>query len=332
MRPGASTAVLLALRRAGWRPDLSGPLLLLAAAALALFLLLPLGALLLGSLRDDDGRWTLQNFTAFAATPGMVQATWNTLWVAALVTLITVPLAFLYAYAIQRACLPLMGFWRLVGLSALLGPSLVAAIGFIQWFGTQGVLGFMLGEHSVYGPIGIVMSTVYASFPHALLILLVALATVDARLLEAADALGASRWRRFLTVTVPAARYGLISATAVVFAYSVSEFGIPKVIGGNFPVLALEVYVQTVGLQNFGRGAVVALLLLLPVLLAFAIDLRVQQRQQASLSERATPYQPRRDWRRDAPLLLYCGAVAVVMLAVPGMTAYTSVILSLIHI
>lgn len=321
--PGAGAQ---AARWSDWSRHLSGPLLLLAALALALFLLLPLGALLIGSLRDDDGRWTLQNFVAFAARPGMVQATWNTLWVAALVTLITVPLAFLYAYAIQRACLPLLGFWRLVGLSALLGPSLVAAIGFIQWFGTQGVLGFMLGEHSVYGPIGIVMATVYASFPHALLILLVALATVDGRLLEAADALGASRWRRFVTVTVPAARYGLISATLVVFANSVSEFGIPKVIGGNFQVLALEVYVQTVGLQDFGRGAVVALLLLLPVLLAFAIDMRVQQRQQASLSERATPYQPRPDWKRDAPLLLYCCGIAVVMLGVLGMTAYTSVI------
>ena len=144
----------------------------------------------------------------------------------------------------------------------------VGAISFIQWFGTQGVLKSWLGEHSVYGPIGIIISTVYASFPHALMILVVALATADARLFEAAEALSASRWRKFVTVTLPSARYGLISAALVVFSYSVSEFGIPKVIGGNFPVLAVEVYVQVVGMHNFGRGAVVALLLLFPVLLA----------------------------------------------------------------
>jgi iron(III) transport system permease protein len=309
-----------------WLQRLPGALLLVVAAALALFLLLPLAALLLGSLRAEDGQWSLAHFRAFAAAPGMWQATWNTLWVAALVTAITVPLAFVYAYAIQRACLPLKGMWRLIGLSALLGPSLVGAIAFIQWFGTQGVLVFLLGGHSVYGPIGIVMATVYASFPHALLILLVALATTDARLYEAAEALGASRWRRFRTVTLPAARYGLISAAMLVFAYSVSEFGIPKVIGGNFPVLAMEVYVQTVGLQNFERGAVVALLLLLPVLAAFVIDYHVQRRQQASLSARAVPYQPRPDWKRDAPLLLYCLAITALMLGVLGMTAYTSVI------
>ena len=54
-----------------------------------------------------------------------------------------------------------------------------------------------------YGPIGIIISTVYASFPHALMILVVALATADARLFEAAEALSASRWRKFVTVTLP---------------------------------------------------------------------------------------------------------------------------------
>lgn len=313
-------------RRSTLGEQLGGPLLMLAALALAIFLLLPLGALLLGAVRDDAGAFSLARFAEFAATPGMATAIWNTLWVAATVTAITVPLAFVYAYAIERACLPLRGLWRIVGLSALLGPSLVGAIAFIQWFGTQGVLKAWLGETSVYGPVGIVMATVYASFPHALMILVVALATADGRLYEAADALSASRWRKFVTVTLPGARYGLISAALVVFAYSVSEFGIPKVIGGNFPVLAVEIYVQVVGQHNFGRGAVVALLLLLPVLLAFAIDWWVQRRQQAGLSARAVPYRPRPDRRRDLPLLFYCLLLATAMLGVLGMAAYTSLV------
>lgn len=313
-------------RRSTLSERLTGPLLALAALALAIFLLLPLGALLLGAVRDDAGAFSLARFAEFAATPGMATSIWNTLWVAATVTAITVPLAFVYAYAIERACLPLRGLWRIVGLSALLGPSLVGAIAFIQWFGTQGVLKAWLGETSVYGPVGIVMATVYASFPHALMILVVALATADGRLYEAADALSASRWRKFVTVTLPGARYGLISAALVVFAYSVSEFGIPKVIGGNFPVLAVEIYIQVVGQHNFGRGAVVALLLLLPVLLAFAIDWWVQRRQQAGLSARAVPYRPRPDWRRDLPLLFYCLLLATAMLGVLGMAAYTSLV------
>jgi len=308
------------------RPGLpaSGMLLLAAALALAVFLMLPLGALLLRSFTDAAGHWSLAQFQAFVAAPGMALAVWNTLWVAALVTAITVPLAFGYAYALERACLPFKGLWRLLGLAPLLGPSLVAAIAFIQWFGNQGVLRAWLGESSIYGPTGIVMATAFAAFPHALMILTVALATADARLYEAADALRASRWRRFTTVTLPNARYGLISAAVVVFAYSVSEFGIPKVIGGDFKVLAIEIYQQVVGQQNFGRGAVVALVLLLPMVFAFVIDQMVQRRQQAGLTARAVPYVPRPDWRRDAPLLLFTALVAAAMLAVLGMAVYTS--------
>ena len=214
----------------------------------------------------------------------------------------------------------------MLGLSPLLGPSLVGAIAFIQWFGTQGVLKSWLGDTSVYGPLGIVMATVFASFPHALMVLIVALATADGRLFEAADALGASRWRKFVTVTLPAAKYGLISAGMLVFAYSVSEFGIPKVIGGNFKVLAVEIYVQTVGQQNLGHGAVVALMLLMPVMLAYVVDRQVQRRQQASMTARAVPYQPKRDVARDGLLLLFTAVVAMAMLAVLGMAVYTSFI------
>jgi len=322
----STLAIPVRVNSSSWSDRLPGWLLVAAALLLCIFLLLPIGMLLAGSVQDDQGQFSLTRFGEFAATPGMGTAVWNTLWVAVVVTLISVPLAFFYAYAIQRACVPLRGLWRIVGLSALLGPSLVGAISFIQWFGTQGVLKSWLGDNSVYGPIGIIMATVYASFPHALMILVVALATADGRLFEAADALSASRWRKFLTVTLPAARYGLISAALVVFSYSVSEFGIPKVIGGNFQVLAVEIYVQVVGQQNFGRGAVVALLLLIPVLVAFAVDWRVQRRQQASLTARAVPYVPRPDWHRDLPLLIYCMLMATAMLGVLVMAAYTSLV------
>lgn len=301
-------------------------MLVVVALGLCVFLLLPLGALFSQSLLDASGHVSLIRFREFATTPGVATAIWNTVWVAVLVTAFTVPLAFLYAYAIQRSCVPLKGLWRTIGLSPLLGPSLIGAISFIQWFGTQGLLKSWLCGESVYGPIGIVMATVFASFPHALMILVVALATADRRLFDAADALGATRWRKFFTVTLPAVKYGLISAAMVVFSYSVSEFGIPKVIGGNFKVLAVEIYVQVVGLQNFGRGAVVAMVLLIPVLFAFVVDLQVQRQQQVSLTARAVPYQPRPDARRDRPLLLFTALVATALLAVLGMAIYTSFI------
>ena len=99
-----------------------GVLLVLAALALSLFLLLPLGTLLMRSVLDDNGQFSLLRFHAFATAPGMAEAVWNTLWIAVAVTCLVVPAAFLYAYALQRSCIPLKGLWRVLGLSPLLGP------------------------------------------------------------------------------------------------------------------------------------------------------------------------------------------------------------------
>jgi iron(III) transport system permease protein len=61
-------------------------------------------------------------------------------------------------------------------------------------------------------------------------------------------------------------KYGLVSAAMVVFSYTVSDFGIPKVIGGNFNVLAVDIFKQVIGQQNFQQGRGGGLILLVPVL------------------------------------------------------------------
>jgi iron(III) transport system permease protein len=52
----------------------------------------------------------------------------------------------------------------------------------------------------------------------------------------------------------------------------ITDFGIPKVIGGNFNVLATDVFKLVIGQQDFQKGAVVALLLLAPAVFTFAVD------------------------------------------------------------
>jgi iron(III) transport system permease protein len=171
-----------------------------------------------------------------------------------------------------------------------------------------------------------VMAMTFASFPHAAMILMAALALSDARLYEAADSMGTSELRKFMTITLPGAKYGLISASMVVFTMAVSEFGVPKVIGGNTSVLAVDVYKQVIGQQNFSMGAVVGLVLLLPAVVAFAIDHVVQRRQQALLTARSVPYQAKPARARDVPLLLLVLLMSSLMLLVVGMAAFGSVV------
>ena len=311
--------------RVHWTDRVAHVLLVGAGLALALFLMAPLAMILVKSTQDRAGEFVgLANFTSYFATPALLRSIWNSLWVSALVTAVTLPLAFAFAYGLTRSCMPFKGLLRNVALVPILAPSLLAAISFIFWFGNQGVAKALLGGGQIYGAPGIVLSLVFATFPHALMILTTALSLTDARLYEAADALGTSPWRKFWTITVPGAKYGIISAAMVVFTYAISDFGIPKVIGGNFNMLATDIFKLVIGQQDFPKGAVVAIILLVPVAVTFAAEAWVQRRQSALLSARSVPYVPRPSPGFDWAMTAYCGLVGLVLVAVLGMAVFAS--------
>lgn len=298
-----------------------------AVAAILLAMVgLPLWALLAKGFEDHEGRFVgLVNYAAYFATPALFNSALNSFEVAAISTLIVVPLAFLYAYALTRAVLPARWLFQGISLIPIFAPSLLPGIALIYLFGTQGFFKALVGGQ-IYGMKGIVIAQVFYCFPHAVLILTTALRTADARLYEAADALGASKLRVFLTVTLPGAKYGVISAAMVVFTLVITDFGVAKVIGGNFNVLATDVYKQVIGQQNFSMGAVVGMVLLLPAALAFTVDRLVQRKQVALLTARAVPLVPKPRLARDAFFTVFCIAVSIGILAILGMAAWGSLI------
>lgn len=303
----------------------AGVLIALLCLFLVTVIALPLWALLSKSFQNADGQFIgLANFAHYFTTPTLVAALFNSLWVAALATAIVIPLAFLYAYALTRTRLPYKGLFYALALLPLFAPSLLSAISLIYVFGNQGMLKELMFGASIYGPIGIVIAEVTYCFPHALLILVTALSLADGRLYEAAEALGTSPRRVFLTVTLPGVRYGLVSAIFVVFTLVVTDFGIPKVIGGQFSVLATDAYKQVVGQQNFEMGAVVGMILLVPAVVAFFVDRLVQRRQVALLSARAVPYEPKPNRGRDLALGLYCLTIGGLVAAGLGVAVWAS--------
>ncbi|MDQ6881736.1 MAG: ABC transporter permease subunit, partial [Pseudomonadota bacterium] len=313
---------------AHWTDRVAHLALLLVALGLLAFLGLPLLAILLQALQGKEGEFVgWANFVDYARTPALLDSLWNSVWVSGLVTLVTVPLAFGFAYALARSCMPAKPLFRGITLIPLLAPSLLAAISLIYWFGNQGVLKdwmTSIGIAQIYGAPGIVLAECFAVLPHVLMILVTALSLSDARLYEAADAMGTSARRKFFTITLPGAKYGLISAALVAFTLVITDFGIPKVIGGSFNVLATDVFKLVIGQQDFARGAVVAILLLAPALLTFSVDGYVSRRQTAMLTARAIPYRPRRAPAFDAAMTLYCCVIAVLVLAMLGMAVFAS--------
>jgi iron(III) transport system permease protein len=302
-------------------------LVALLVGVLVVTIALPLWSLLSKSMQDASGAFVgLANFITYFTTPSLVSALWNSLWVALLTTAIVVPLAFVYAYALTRSAMPFKGLFTALALLPIFAPSLLAAISLIYLFGNQGIMKGLLFGHSIYGPIGIVFSEVTYCFPHALMIIVTALRLSDGRLYEVADALGTTPQRVFFTITLPGARYGLISAAFVVFTLVITDFGIPKVIGGQFNVLATDAYKQIVGQQNFEMGAVVGLILLMPAVLAFFVDRQIQKRQVALLSARAVPYEPKVAPLRDGLLMGYCIVIGLVLAGMLAMAVWASFI------
>nr|WP_210341534.1 putative 2-aminoethylphosphonate ABC transporter permease subunit [Methylopila capsulata] len=313
-------------RRAGLgEAQVAGALIAVVCLVLILIIALPLWTLLSKSVQNVDGQFVgLANFAAYARSPTLVASLVNSVMVAGLATAIVIPLAFVYAYALTRSRMPLKGLFAAAALLPIFAPSLMAALALIYVFGNQGILKSWMMGASLYGPIGIVVAEALYSFPHALLILTTALSLSDGRLREAADALGTTRRRIFWSITLPGARYGLVSAAFVVFTLVITDFGVPKVIGGQFDVLATDAYRQVVGQQNFPMGAVVGLVLLIPAVAAFFVDRRAQKRQTALLSARATPYFPKRDRQRDWSLFAFVALVGTAIVATYGVAVWGS--------
>ena len=322
--PTPARASAIRLSRDEWIMRLGVALLV---AWLVLAIALPLWALLSKSFQDAQGQFIgLANYIRYFSTPTLYGSIINSVGVAIVTTVIVIPLAFTYAYALTRSRMPFKGLFYAAALLPLFAPSLLSAISLIYLFGNQGLLKGLLFGGSIYGAPGIVVAQVFYCFPHALIIAVTALSLADARLYEVAEALGTAKSRVFRTVTLPGAKFGLINAAFVVFTLVVTDFGIAKVIGGQFNVLATDAYKQVVGQQNFQMGAVVGMVLLVPAVLAFAIDRIVQRRQIALLSARAVPYEPKSARARDAALLVYCLVVAAVLIAVLGTSIWASFI------
>ncbi len=282
-------------QRLGYEDYLRRLLFILIALALLIFLIYPIFVSLRRSFENELGEFVwLENYIDYFSSSTTSASLTHSLYISAMSMVITVVLAFIYAYGLSRITIPGKKALRAIALMPIFMPSLVQALGLIYIFGNNGVFTRLTGINiHIYGPTGIVLSEVYYAFPHAFIIIAAALALADARLYEAADSLRTRGSRMFTTITLPGARYGLLSACFVVFTLAITDFGAPKVIGGNYDVLATDIYNQVIGQQNFEMGATISTLLLVPALIAFALDRLVQRKQVAMVSTGITPMEPK---------------------------------------
>ncbi|ATF15031.1 putative 2-aminoethylphosphonate ABC transporter permease subunit [Brevibacillus sp. HB1.4B] len=293
-------------------------LIALIVLGLSASVLLPLGQLFSKAFYNKNGQFIgLDNFVTYFSTPALAGSLNNTLYISAMTTLIAVTLAFLFAYALTRSGIRGKRVFRAIALLPLFAPTMMHGIALTYLFGNQGlvttgIFGLLPFQWDIdlYGPVGIILAEIVYVFPQAYLILAVSLAFADYQLYEAADTLGANHWRKFFVVTIPSVKYGIVSACFVCFTLSFTDFGAPKVVGGQFSVLATDVYKQVIGQQNMTMGATVGLLLIIPALVAFVVDRIVERKQHAAVTAKSKPYRIKENRLRDLFYSILCVSVS----------------------
>jgi iron(III) transport system permease protein len=261
---------------------------------------------------------TLENYISYFTNPRMFQSLKNSLIVSGVTTIITTILAFFFAYGLTRTTIGGKGIFYTISTLPLIAPSIIQGLALILLFGKNGLITRYLlhTEWNIYGATGIVIAECLYCFPNALFILYTTLSAVDTRLDEAAQSLGASALKTFYKVTLPSAKYGIASAAALVFNLTITDFGVPVVIGGNYSVLATEIYQQVIGMQRFNLGATISVILLIPSVAAFLLNYYLTKKSYALISGQARPFlQPSRTFKKWA-FTTYCWIPCIFILIV----------------
>jgi iron(III) transport system permease protein len=265
-----------------------------------------------------EGVLTLRNYAAYFTNPRMFRSLTNSVYISLVTMVITTVLGFFFAYGLTRTTIAGKGIFYTISTFPLIAPSIIQGLALILLFGRNGlVTRYLLHTNwNIYGATGIIVAECLYCFPNALFILYTTLSAVDTRLDEAAQSLGASALKTFYKVTLPSAKYGIASAAALSFNLTITDFGVPVVIGGNYNVLATEIYQQVIGMQRFDLGATISVVLLIPSVAAFLLNYYLTKKSYALISGQARPFlQPSRPFKKWA-FTIYCWIPCIFILVV----------------
>jgi iron(III) transport system permease protein len=273
------------------------PLLLFLVIAVfilvVLFVVYPLAKVTIASLQTRTGDWTLEHYQLLQTRRLYRNALLNSLSVATLVGVLGTALGFILAFVLTRIDVPFKRWLHLIILLPIISPPFVGAVSILFLFGFNGLITRQLlglQDFNIYGRWGVVASQIFTFAPLAYLSLRGVLQSISPVLEDAAYNVGASRWQTFWKVTFPLSLPGIFSAFLVVFIESISDFGNPLVLAGAaFPMLAPQAYLEITGSFNLPRGAMLAMILLMPSLIAFALQRYwVSKRQYVTVTGKPT--------------------------------------------
>ncbi len=298
-------------------------LVLLVVTGLILFILLPLYKIVAYSVTTDEGRLSIRAAWDILRSKSYLQPLKNSMLLGLTTGILATIIGYVFAYALTRVDMPLKGFFKAIATIPIISPPFILSLSMIFLFGRNGLItNKLLGleDSNVYGMHSLVVVQTISFFPIAYLTLTGTLAKLNPAVEDAALNLGASRARIFRTVTLPLSVPGILSSLLLVFIQSLEDFSNPAVISGSFSTLAVEAYRTITGMYDMRGGSLMALLLLVPTLIAFVL-------QKYWLSGKSfvtvtgkptTSRQQSRDPKLVWPLFAFCMLVALTIVLFYG--------------
>ncbi|MCX7027729.1 MAG: iron ABC transporter permease [Spirochaetes bacterium] len=296
---------------------------ILVSAGLALFILFPLYRILSYSVTSDSGGISFKTAVEVLTSPTYLKTFRNSMLLGIITALISAFVGYVFAYALTRTAIPFKGFFKAIATIPVISPPFVLSLSMIFLFGRNGLITKkLLGieDSNVYGLHSLIVVQSISFFPIAYLTLTGILEKLNPAVEDAALNLGASRARIFRTVTLPLSLPGIVSALLLVFIQSMEDFSNPAVISGSFSTLSVEAYRTITGMYDMRGGALMALMLLAPTLLAFTLQkywlsgkpfVTVTGKPTAS---RKLNTDPKTVW----PLFIFCALVAFIVILFYG--------------
>lgn len=229
---------------------------------------------------------TLENF-ARALDPIYLRVLWNSIFIASVTTLLALLIGYPTAYAITK----LPARWRTVALVLVVLPFwtnfLIRTYAWIVLLNSQGPVNKTLESlgliaeplEMLYTRGAVIAGLLYAYLPLMILPVYASIERLDRSLLEAATNLGASKFRSFVTVTLPLTLPGTMIGAIFVFVPSLGNFIVPELLGGGKTVMVGNlIRDQFLKARDWPFGAVLALVMVLFLAGLFAVQAMVARR------------------------------------------------------
>lgn len=314
------------LKRNSWWQLRQDPMLLVTliiiSLALFLFIVYPLIKVFLLSIRPH-GYFTFDVYQHIFSQWWLRESFYNSLLLGTLTATFSTLVGFAFAFALNRTNMPGKVFFNQIVQLPLVSPPFMFTLSVILLLGrngliTKGLLG--LTNFNIYGLKGLILVQTISMFPIAFMTLNGVMQGINPDLEEGALDLGANRFHVFRTITLPLSVPGLASSWLLVFVTSLADFANPMVLGGTFEVLSVQAYLQFTGMFNAPRGTALAVMLLIPAIIAFLIQ-RYWVAKKSYVTVTGKPSSPRvlavSAWLRWG-LFAFCSFITFVILMFYG--------------